>query len=999
MTPIGAPPQADLYTKIAGTLLLCAGALVVASPATAQDVESEARFVEGLRQRGWNDTALEYLDRVEDDPLAMPGFLRRLDYERAKTLAAMARAEGGLASATDRVEQAAAAFEAFAQSNPDDPLALEAQREAATVLTTRAAALLDASSNGADPRARELLERAEKTMRSVLEETERRVSLLPKPTEVRLDAESRAARARLRTNLAEAQFSVARIAFDKARTFSSDAEDRKEAFRDAADEFATLHERYPKKLIGLYGRFYQGRCLQEVRDYEGALDCYADIVNQPVGKPEFRRLVARTYWRRAQCLSSTGKTDEAIAECNDWLDDTSSGERNLPEWLAVAYQLAEMNLAQAELTKEGSRSDRLVNDARRLLRAVADRPNQFQKLASRRLLSLTRSKSPTAEPKSFAEAAAMGREALERMSSASLAAKLAAENNPEAAPELAEETGRYRAQAVDAMRQGLGLAGPDDDPEEVNGLRYQLAWLYWEADQPHEAAVLGEHLATNYPESKHAAAGAKIALAAYEKLYQQANRDTPGDTGFESARIAAIAQLIASRWPDSAEAAAAQTLLVNTALAEGRVDDARGLLARLPANKRAAAELALGSALWARHARSGGGPDDPAAQDAAELLRSGYEGIGPSTPTPAQAAGILYYVQSLLAAGDADRAVEVLEHPNHGPLTLADRRGAGFSKQLVSEAQKLALRGYVMQSPPQREKAVRLMRTLRESTGGKGITGALVTLGAELQRQIQELRARGEHQAASGVAKTFYELLTEVAESGDAADWRTRSWVASASLQIGEALSPGEARPYLEQAADACRDLLKLAKEDPSAAPSPTAVLAVRKRLGDCLAAQGDYEEALDHYAEILARRNSMLDLQQAAAATLQKQGEAQSSVAALEQAIRGGRPQSGGKNLFWGWLRLAKVTNAALQRAKADGKEGSPQAQRYREAFFDAQYNATRARYLAALAATEADRPRHLATARKRLAFMNQLYPEMGGPKWRAAFDRLAQDLEDAEP
>ncbi|MEM9353814.1 MAG: hypothetical protein AAGA92_12435 [Planctomycetota bacterium] len=995
----GAPPQAGPSTKVAAVLLSYAGALLVVFPAAAQNADSEVRFVEGLRQRGWNDTALEYLDRVEEDPLAMPGFVQRIDYERAKTLAAMAQAEGGLASATDRVEQAAAAFEAFARANPDNPLALEAQREAATVLTTRAAALLDGSPNGSDPAARALLERAEQTMRSVLEETQRRVSLLPKPTEVRLDAESRAARARLRTNLAEAQFSVARIAFDKARTFPGDTETRQEAFDEAAAEFAALHERYPKKLIGLYGRFYQGRCLQEVRDYKGALNCYADIVNQPVGKPDFRRLVARTYWRRAQCLSSTGKADEAIAECNDWLDNTSSSERNLPEWLAVAYQLAEMNLAQAELAKQGSRSDRMVSDARRLLRVVADRPNQFQKLAARRLMSLSRSKSPTAQPKSFAEAAAMGREALERMSSASLAAKLAEKNNPEAAPELAEETGRYRSQATRAMRLGLRLAGPDDDPEEVNGLRYQLAWLYWEADQPHEAAVLGEYLATRHAESKHAAAGAKIALAAYEKLYQRANRETPGETGFESTRIAAIAELIARRWPNSAEAAAAQTLLVNTALAEGRVADARGLLERLPASKRAAAELALGSALWAEHARSGGAPDDPAAQDAAELLRSGYEGLSPTaTPTPAQAAGILYYTQSLLAAGEADTAVEVLENPNNGPLALAGRRGAGLSKQLAVEAQKLALRGYVLQSPPQREKAVRLMRSLRKSSGGKGITGALVTLGAELQKQIQDLRARGEHQAASSVAKTFYELLTEVAESEDAADWRTRSWVADASLQLGAALSPAEARPYLEQAADACRELLKLAEDDPSAAPSPVAVLAVRKRLGDCLAAQGQYDEALGHYADILSSRNSMLDLQQAAAATLQKQGEAQSSVTALEQAIRGARPQPGGKNLFWGWLRLAKVTNHALQKAKRDGKENSPQAQRYREAFFDAQYNATRARYLAALAASDADRPKHLATARKRLAFMNQLYPEMGGPKWRAAFDDLAQDLEDAE-
>ena len=832
----------------------------------------------------------------------------------------------------------------------------------------------------------------------VLRDAERRLGLLPKPTEAPLDAEARQARAQLRADVAEARFSVARMAFDLAQTYTPGAAGREQAFALAIERFDSLHEAYPKKLVGLVGRFYQGRCHQELAEYDQALRDYEDLILQPVSKPELRRLVARAYWRRGQCFAELGKIDEGIGELEDWLDDSRSTERELPEWLAVAYQLAELKLSKAASAKDDDEADQLRDDARRLLRSVADRPNQFQKRAAGRLAGVSLNSPSGAEPATFGESFAAGRNALERMNSAALAAELAAENNPEAVDELQQKATSLRNEAIKMLRLALSQAGPGDDPEDVCAARYFLAWLYWEEDRPHEAAVLGEHVATRHPHSQYAARSAKLALAAYEKLQQQAAAAGDADTSFESGRVRELARMIAERWPESPEAAASVTMLGEHGAVRGpggRRVQAVGPVARGRPGRR---ELALGSSLWVQHVRSGAPADDPGAAEAGSLLRRGYEGVRRNSepPTASVIAGALYFAQYLLAKGEADEAVAVLEAPGVGPLEATRTHlGDGTFDALRLEARKLALRAYVMQRPPRREKAIEMMHLLRDSPGGEGLTGAFVTLGVALQKEIEELISRGETSAAREVAATFYEVLTDVADSGDADDWQTRAWIAEASLQLGEVLSPAEAGPYLDKAEEACRQLLAAAEADPSAAPSPVMVLAVRKRLGDCLAAKGSFSEALDQYAGILRQRNSMLDLQQAVAETLQRQGKIQSSVAALEKAIHGARPQADGKNLFWGWLRLAKVAGYAMKKAEAAGN--TEQAARYRDAFYHAELSATRARYLASTVTSGAEQQRHLSTARRRLDVMRQLYPDLGGPKWKAEFDKLAKEINNA--
>ncbi len=131
--------------------------------------------------------------------------------------------------------------------------------------------------------------------------------------------------------------------------------------------------------------------------------------------------------------------DDAIRECRDWLNDARGTEVKQPEWLAVAYRLAESCQQKAALAG-GSEAPRLRTEARRLLREVSREAGEFQvdartALASGNVLAST----TPSDVKTFDEAFAAGKEALERMNSLKLASRLAVENNPDAVADLKQQ--------------------------------------------------------------------------------------------------------------------------------------------------------------------------------------------------------------------------------------------------------------------------------------------------------------------------------------------------------------------------------------------------------------------------------------------------------------------------------------------------------------------------------------------------------------------------------
>ena len=978
---------------------------------SAEDMAGQ--YLAGLRERGWHDVVLDYLDHAADDPLASPEFLNRLEYEQAATLAALAKESVRESERLELTKRAIGLFQKYADSHRDEPLYFEATSKVVSLLSEQALGKLakanrlpaDASIERTKLRteARAGIDSANQAVEQLLTACKEKLASLPQGALARQNPDAPITRQQLTAKQAESRFLQANLLFEKAKTYSSSSESFNETLTAASEAFAKLYKDYSDKLVGFYGRLYEGRCYQRLGKLEEALDCYADLVDQPISNADFRRLVARAYRRRVECHMVAENLDQAIQESRDWLNDSRGTELKQPEWLAVAFRLAEA-YRQKAATADASEASRLRAEARQLFREVSRVPGEFQTEARAALASGNNTKAAPAKVKSFDEAFTNAKDAVERMNSSKLAARLAAENNPDSVDELKQQAKFHQTEALRLFQTALRLADDDAEFDDLLETRFYLCWMYWESQLLYEAAVMGEYLALRYPESSYALSAAKVALAAHEKLYQQAK--FAGEDGkYEAEQLGSLASAVAELWPESSEAGTAVSLLIQIALGDDRLEEAEQLLRQLPPSSRGPAKLNLGSALWTRYLRltaTNTGEISPAVmqlkQQADQLLSSGYDTLAETkNPSLQIATGVLYHVQLLLAQGEFDRAVKVLENRSVGPLAIIDQGNA--QPAFAQEAYKAALRAYISVNPPQREQAQAMMTALEQqldlSQNAQQLTRIYLGLGRQLQHQISELSNDGQTAAAQDVAAAFEDLLQRITSRGDSHDWQVRNWIAQSNLQLGEGLRGELARPYLEQAEEIYGEILADVEKDSNYAPSEIAVLGVRKRQGDCLRALGKYDQAFQQYASILREKPSMLEIQRTAALMLQQWGEEQKQAGKLEEAIRGALPQANNKNLVWGWLRLANIANQVKQKAEAADSPDPQKVQKYHDLYFEARYHVAKSRLLAAQVAPGTERTKQLNSARKNVESMKRLFPGLGGPRWQQAFDELLEQIE----
>jgi len=395
-------------------------------------------------------------------------------------------------------------------------------------------------------------------------------------------------------------------------------------------------------------------------------------------------------------------------------------------------------------------------------------------------------------------------------------------------------------------------------------------------------------------------------------------------------------------------------------------------------------------------------------QSTAKYLRNGFDAAKSEDElSEAGATAGLYLAQLLLSDGKYDEAIELLEDKKAGPLALVSRKhAAAVRPQFKIEAYKAALWAYVSTIPPQEKKALKIMQSLEEavrSAAGNAseataqLTRIYVGRGVALQKQIEELRTAGRTDEANRANAAFTQFLNRIGEQQGTASWQTRVWLAQMYYNMagepGEGAANATARPltaeargYIVKARDAYQALLNETAKDPKLAPNDTAVLAVRMQLGECFRVLGQYEQALDSFSTILKDREASLPVQRAAALTYQARGEHEDKKW-LENAIQGGNELPSTKeNLIWGWLKISKVV-ARMVAAN----------QKYRDAFFEARVNIARCRYMAAMKSEGDARKQDLAKAKQGIQALAQLYPELGGEKWRAKFDAVMKQIQTA--
>ncbi len=1004
---------------------------------TGSAAEPAAAFLHAMRQRGYYDTALEYLKRAETSTLTPVEFREVIPLERGLTIVQFAGREADFDVRGEMLNQAQSAIELFVKTRGNHPRADTAKNQLGNVVAGRAKMKVEQALKTGDDKHRALaaelfdqaysiFARRQTELKDRLVKTGNRV-FDPKKDKKKIDE-----RTQLRADYLQAQLLSAAVLEESAATFKAGDAKYKETLQRAADEYTVIYEKHRIRLAGLYAKLYRGRCLAKIGKNKDALADFEELLDNDDGVEALRPLktnallLALDVWLKP----AENKYLVATKRGDKWVDTARPSESRTAEWLTLRFQVAKAHKLKAEGLKKENPKDpdinRSITKARKLATYVSRMPGDNQRAAREFLVELRGGDAIAQDnselPDSFLEAKARGKDALDSLQTAGLILRdvpkrIAAETNAEIKKELqaqvveAEKTlATGKATAYRMFKHALTLVEDDTELDEINSVRYFICYLSFTRQQYFDSAVMGDFVSRRYPEHAGARQCAKITLASYVQMHR-ASQDA--DKSFETQQIIDIAEYMANKWTDQPEGIDALNTLIPFMVGRGDLGAAQKYLKMIPPTspKRAEAELSTGKAMWGRYLigtaemkrwDQDGVPDgvDAAARKAElEQMKVGAEavlvaGVGrmsKTATTPTTVAAVLSLSQVFLDKGEAEKAVQLLEDPKTGAFVLckaghAATKGKGF----MEETYKTALRAYIAVLPKSADgaetikKARGVMALLKSEVekkpdGKKKLVSIYISLARDLERMIQ-LAPTAEKVPLS---KGFETFLDEVAK--EAIEFNVLNWVAETFYSLGKGLSDSrtaakESKAYYAKALVVYNKILT------DKVATGKAANQVQVRIAATNRALGKYKDAVKMLTEILREQNMMLGVQIEAAYTFQewagKMQDGDSKTKLYRQAMRGGGEidNKTKKYVIWGWGKTARLTGSNIK---------------FRNAFHESRYNYAKCRFETAKVASRGEQKALFEKAENDIRLVVTLFPDMGGNTWKPRSDQLAKDVQ----
>lgn len=1000
--------------------LFCGLATLTLSARPVWAVEEYQKFLASLREREYFDLALDYLERMQSSPLITEEQRYEIPYEEGMTLLEASKAEHDLVARGKYLEKARQKLEKFIAEHAEHALAASAGTQLGGILIERGRILLVQSKSPSKAAKKdELVAEARKLFQQaqgVFEEAEKkfaeRSKSFPKFIDPK-DVERIEARDRTRSDLIQARLFSAAVIFEIAKTYPEGSAEANQNLQVAADKYEKVYEQFRRRFAGIYARLKQGNCYQEMGDAKRALGYYGEVQVQP-DEAGLRDLKATAMHLTLQCLTSDKekKFDEALQRGQEWLNAAVANEDRKKDGLGIHYftALAGMHVAQELPANENVRKNQMLRQARTHAGIVAKIPGDYREAAQAlfRKLSGIEDDGEEKAAETFADARDRGKEALEVWQGRLALIKGAKASDDEAnIPKYEQDAAAAREKAEYNLALALNLRDESTTMDDLNGVRYLLCFMYYQEGRSYDAAVLGEFLATKYPESAGARSAAKIALAAYVDGYQASKPDA---RDFDRRKMGEIAEFITKRWPGEAEADEAWTVLMSIAVNERELPKAVEYLGKIPLEspRRGAAELKTGQAIWAEYLKSARLEEterpakadlDKLIQQSRETLESGVQRMRAAVDAGAEvdttlAAAALSLAQIYVELDQAAKAVEILADPKIGPMTLVHQKHAAVQGNYAVEAYKISLRANV--GIQKLEDAQLLMDELEQLVGASGdenansiLTKIYISLGRSLEDQLKRLQQANQADAAQKVAQAFELFLDKIAARGSKGNtFSTLNWVAATFYSLGSGFDPGgdtvldQAKAYYEKAVTTDQQIVELAKAAANFA-SPESLLSVRLRMARCLRRTGKFQEAVELVVTILQEKEALLDAQKEVAYAFMdwaRQDHKQYSL-----AIKGDRPYKNKRgqleNLVWGWAKMAV-------KVQKDPKHDAT--------FHEARYNLAKCRWLQGIKTSDETEQKDLFKKSKAdLLLTFQLRSEMGGPEMFRKSETLLKNIQ----
>lgn len=998
-------PRPAAFLPLVLLVLLVLG---TAGQAAGQSLVPE--FLDGLRERGYLDTALEYLDQLEQGTGTSAEIREVLDLERGKTLQELG---SGTRVPEDREQiliRAEEAFRRFAAAHANHSQAAFANSSLAELRLERAKSLIWQAEATADQQqqaalqqqARLMIDEAEGIYQKAHDAYKAQFRAFPTFIDELRDPEQYELRGQAESRYLRAWYYLTRCSYERGQTWPRGTDERREILIGASRLFEEIHSSWRTNTIGLHARLMMGKCFQEQDDPGRALGIYNEIISHESRDPSFLVLKSTALHYRLICLNDPQKQDHQVAlnEASAWMQ-ANRDQIGTVAGLGILWEkaIAEEKLAADGATDAGARSA-LLRAAHEDSRLVARYPGAFQepaRIMNRRVAAALGEKDR--EPRDFDTAFERARGMLSQIQ------KL----EQEAAAAVTSDERQQKQTALDLhvneigriLRLALELQHDGTDRKAVAQARYLLSYVLERQRKHLDAVILSMDcmMRDRASDPDTAVNAAEVAMTAAVQAWNEAS---PEDRGFETGLLQDVCTRILRLYPNSARAGEARLRLGRVYQQLDNPREAAKWFLEIPESdpKFASARIAAGQSYWMAYASrvntaSGAGAaevGDPEnlqglKSEAKQLLIQGIEiarGKVPPDTSPAEevTAAEVTLASILILEGDFLQAISRLTQG--GPQSVVSQTEAGDqprpasgirSRPFAELVYRLLLRAYV--GSQQIDQALQTMNSLK-AVGGQDVTAIYTALGKELQEELQRLKLAGEQARLAEVRSSFEKFLDKVNEQRDDTDYNSLVWIGETYYGLGQGVPDdvAGAAAYFEKAAGAFSLIL-----DRQLAAEPMAT-AIRLRLARCRRQQRQFEPALALALEIITKQPVQLDAQFEAARILSDWGSSGQPQKLLD-AIRG--TEDDRKQLvIWGWSNIARRLQQSIAR------EPSPE---FRDRFLEARYELShsRRRY-AATGAADATLQQQSALAE--IAIFAQVFRDIDAVWW-ARFDRLYQDLQ----
>ncbi|PAY16152.1 hypothetical protein CKO51_28030 [Rhodopirellula sp. SM50] len=981
--------------------MVMASCVLVAS-AVSQNVRAEGEpaeaFVKQLRNAGYFDTAISYLDRAEKMPGVDSSFVAAIPLERAQTYIETALNSGNPDDRDKAFADAEASLQEFL-TRESHPRQSEARLQLGKLQMIRAAQLLAGEPVETEKRqARESYLAAAKTFDGIVSDLRGKLeSMRGQKIDPEKDPDAAALRDQYRFEFLQSQLNAADAIKLAAKTHTDPAKDGKAQLEDAVKRFEELNQKYATYSPGAIALSHLGDLNELLGKSDLALDNYLRMLEEPaVDQLREAKFMSAAGVIRLKLAADPPAYQEAIDRTANWVKEIRPNEESLPVVQEFRIQLAKAYLAKAadDSLKKGE-IGRAKSEGRDLLRAASKVPGPHVEQAKAMLADLGIEQEtealPTAEPpSSFDDAMEKATQVLSVTSDLEEALKVIQAQKQ--TPQLKQQIDDIQKQidesyriGVQVLRGGLAMVTSETNTESLNQARQILAYFLYQSKRLRETVVVGNFLARHAPGTDLGLKGGLMALTSMQLLLAEVPDDANEGLILQ---LESLGKFLAKTWPDDPNAAAAQGLQIRLLLKKDDFDGAQQLIDDMAAgSERASFKRLLGQLLWNQSIVARSQENDDAKSEmlidrAKRNLQSGLDEIEGNLieVEGMQAATVLAKIH--LMQQDSAAALKVLDHPKYGPLewiTKLGKQSEAFAGELYSTELK-ALVGQMLESDTPEtylDRMTATMEKLRKAYQGEEsqtrLTQTYMRLANDLKAQLDTATPARK----TKLIEAFRVMLQRISDATN--DNATLRWVGQTLMSMGEAsMDQGQVKAT-GQAADLLAQAVETFKSLPDQDNPTTAyLLGLSQRL------MGEYKDSIDTFDKLLQQKPLMLEAQVEAAQAYESwAGTLPPNIAykAYRAALEGARPGKDKKNVIWGWAEISSKTSKMINRNE-----------NFKEKFFESRYHVALCLYLMGKAGKRDD---DIKKAIKVIREAATLFPDLGGPKRRAEYDALMKEAQ----